>query len=187
MATARARLWDVALDQYGYVTLHDAAELGIEDDTVRKLRARKELDRPAHGVYRFPQLPVTAYDPYMLAVLWTGEPAACLSHDSAVAAYEVCDINPDRIHLTVPRARRVRRSGGDLYVIHHQDLAAEQVGWWQQIPTATLPTAMAQCVATGVPGYLLRQGLTTGRARGELSAADVDTLERALEARDARR
>src|SRR5665647_315963 len=91
MATARARLWDVALDQYGYVTLQDAAELGIEDDTVRKLRARKELDRPAHGVYRFPQLPVTAYDPYMLAVLWTGEPAACLSHDSALAAYEVCD------------------------------------------------------------------------------------------------
>jgi len=59
MATARARLWDVALDQYGYVTLHDAAELGIEDDTVRKLCARKELDRPAHGVYHFPQLPAS--------------------------------------------------------------------------------------------------------------------------------
>jgi len=187
MATARERLWDAAVDQYGYITLRDAAKLGIEDNTVRKLRARNELDRAAHGIYRFPQLPVTAYDPYMLAVLWTGTTQACLSHETALAAYEVCDINPDRIHVTVPTARRVRRSGGDLYVIHHQDLSAEQVGWWQQIPTVTLPTAMAQCTAAGVPGYLLRQALTAGRARGDLSAAEVDTLEHALEARDARR
>jgi len=27
----------------------------------------------------------------MLAVLWTGTPTTCLSHDSALAAYEVCD------------------------------------------------------------------------------------------------
>ena len=99
----------------------------------------------------------------------------------------MCDINPDRIHVTVPTARRVRRSGGDLYVIHHQDLAAAQIGWWQQVPTATLATAMAQCIAAGVPGYLLRQALTAGRARGELSAAEADALEHALEVRDAGR
>jgi hypothetical protein len=31
--------------------------------------------------------------------------------------------------------------------------SAEQIGWWQQIPAATLPTAMAQWIAVGVPGY----------------------------------
>lgn len=54
----------------------------------------------------------------------------------ALAAFEVCDINPDRIHVTVPAARRVRRRGGDLYVLHQQDLADDQIGWSQQIPTA---------------------------------------------------
>src|SRR5664280_293985 len=143
MATAREKLWDIALDQYGYVTLADAVTLGINDHVVRKLRKRNELELAAHGVYRFPQLPATAYDPYMLAVLWTGAPEAALSHDSALAAYEVCDINPDRIHLTVARGRRIRRRGGELYVIHHQDLAAEQIGWWQQVPTVALSTAIA--------------------------------------------
>jgi predicted transcriptional regulator of viral defense system len=185
MATAQEQLWDVALDQYGYVTLRDANRLGIDDYAVRMLVARGQLDRPAHGVYRFPQLPATAYDPYMLAVLWTGAPEAAVSHDSALAAYEVCDINPDRIHVTVARGRRIRRSGGELYVIHHQDLPAEQIGWWQQIPAATLPTAIAQCIASGVPGYLLRQALTAGRSRGELSAAQLDSLQRDLDARDA--
>ena len=76
----------------------------------------------------------TQYDPYMLAVLWTGADEACLSHDTALDAYEVCDINPDRIHLTVRPERRIRRAGGQGYVVHHESLTAEQVGWWQRIP-----------------------------------------------------
>ena len=83
-----------SLDQYGYVTLRDTATLNIDDAGVRMLVARRQLDRVAHGVYRFSRLPVTAYDPYMLAVLWMGTPTTCLSHDSALAAYWVCDINP---------------------------------------------------------------------------------------------
>jgi hypothetical protein len=50
--------------------------------------------------------------------------------------------------------------------------------------SVTLPTAMAQCIASGVPGYPPRQTLTTGRARGQLSAAEADTLEPGLQARD---
>ncbi len=184
MATAKAQLWNVALDQHGYVTRANARELGIDKHTVDMLSARRQIHRVAHGVYRFPQLPATEFDPYMLAVLWTATTTACLSHDTALAAHEVCDINPHRIHITVPNARRIRRTGADRYAIHRQDLTAEQIGWWQQIPTTTLPTTIAQCVASGVPGYLLRQALTAGRARGRLTAAETDRLKRALDARD---
>jgi Transcriptional regulator, AbiEi antitoxin len=86
MATTREQLWEVALDQYGYVTQGDARDLGIDRVAVDMLSTRGQLERVAHGVYRFPHFPVTAYDPYMLAVLWTGARAACLSHDTALAA-----------------------------------------------------------------------------------------------------
>jgi predicted transcriptional regulator of viral defense system len=181
---ARKRLWDVAVDQYGYVTLRDADSLAIDGYAVRMLAARGQLERVAHGVYRFPQFPAGEYDPYMLAVLWTGTTGACLSHDTALACYEVCDINPDRIHLTLPTSRRIRRRGGELYVVHHEDLATDQTGWWQQIPTVTLPTAIAQCITSGVPGYLVRQALTAARNRGALTPAAVDDLSQKLEARD---
>ena len=184
MATAKEQLWDVALDQHGYVAFRDAARLGIDNVTIRMLVARGQLAHVAHGVYRFPQLPASAYDPQMLAVLWTGAKEAALSHDSALSAYEVCDINPDRIHVTVSKRRRIRRAGGELYVVHYQDLEPGQIGWWQQIPTATLPAAVAQCIASGVPGYLLRQALTAGRARGELSEAQRGSLARELDERE---
>lgn len=184
METAREQLWDVAIDQYGYVTQVDASCLGIDRPAVDKLNAQGELERVTRGIYRFPQLPVTAYDRYMLAVLWTGTAAACLSHDTALAAYNVCDIKPDRIHVTIPTARHVRQDDDDLYVVHHQDLAEEQIGWWQQIQTVTLPTALAQCVESGVSADLIRQAMATARRRNELTSEQAETFQQTLDSRD---
>lgn len=181
--TIKEALWDVAVEQYGYVTIREAKALGIDENAVWMLAARGGLERAAHGVYRFPQLPVTERDPYMLAVLWAGTDQTCLSHDTALAVYEACDINPDRIHLTVPTARRIRRRGGELYALHHQDLNPEQIGWWQGIPTTTLPTAIGQCLDSGVPSYLLRQALEHGRRTGDVLADEASDLEVRLEAR----
>lgn len=101
--------------------------------------ARDRLQRVAHGVYRVPQVAETEFDQYQQAVLWTGASEACLSHATALAAWEVSDINPDRIHLTVASHRRIRRAGGGLYVVHHQDLDAREVTWWQGIPAVNVP------------------------------------------------
>lgn len=180
--TVKEALWEVAVEQYGYVTIRDAKQLGIDENAVWMLAARGGLEHAAHGVYRFPQLPVTERDPYMLAVLWASTDQCCLSHDTALAVYEACDINPDRIHLTVPSTRRIRRRAGELYALHHQDLAAEQVGWWQGIPTVTLPTAIGQCIDSGVPSYLLRQALEYGRLTGDILADEAANLEARLEA-----
>ena len=119
-----------------------------------------------------------------LILLWTGASEACLSHDTALGVWEVSDINPDRIHLTFASHRRIRRAGGGLYVVHHQDLDARQVTWWQGIPTVNVPTAIAQCIASGVPTYLIRQALDRAGRTSRLPTADVEQLAAALEARD---
>ena len=183
--TVKEALWEVAVEQYGYVTIREAKALGIGEDAVWMLAARGGLERAAHGVYRFPQLPVTERDPYMLAVLWTGTEQTYLSHDTALAVYQACDINPDRIHLAVAAARRIRRRAGERYEVHHQDLSPDQIGWWQGIPAATLPTAIGQCLDSGVPSYLLRQALEHGRRTGDVLAAEAAQLEARLETRHA--
>ncbi|WP_020013259.1 type IV toxin-antitoxin system AbiEi family antitoxin domain-containing protein [Promicromonospora sukumoe] len=181
--TAQDLLWQVALDQHGLITLSDARGLGISEDAVMMLAQRGKLERAATAVYRFPRFPAGPNEPYMLAVLWTGEPRACLSHDTALAAYDVSDINPGRVHLTVPRGRRIRRSGGDLYTVHHEDLADDETGWWDEIPTVTLPTAIRQCIDSGVPTYLIRQALERAPEAGRLAAADAEALTARLDRR----
>ncbi|MCL2489183.1 MAG: type IV toxin-antitoxin system AbiEi family antitoxin domain-containing protein [Propionibacteriaceae bacterium] len=180
---ARNLLWEVGETQHGFVTVQQAAEAGVSNQALLMLARRGTVKRAAFGVYRFPNFPVSQYDQFALAVLWTRADEACLSHETALAAYEISDINPNVIHVTVAKHRRLRRANQNGYVIHHEDLAPNPIGWWQEIPTVTPATAIAQCIAYGTPTYLLRQALERGHRDGYLTTNDHDTLAQALEAR----
>jgi len=177
------RLREVALDQHGLVTYRQALDAGVSQPELSKLAARERIERVARGVYRVPQVPGREFAPFMEAVLWTGAPEACLSHDTALAARDISDISPDAIHLCVGARRRLRRAGGDRYVIHHQGLVSGQVGWWQGVPCVTTATAIEQCIASGVPTYLLRQAIANAGRTSDLLAEDAQRLTHALEVR----
>jgi len=179
-------LREIALDQHGFVTTGQALEAGVTYASLSMLTKRGRLERVAHGIYRVPQVPATQYDRYMLAVLWTGVPEAALSHDTALDAYGVCDINPTSIHVTVSKGRRIKRNGGDRYTLHRQDLTAEQITWWEQIPIVTLPTAIEQCANGNTPDYLLTQAIDNGKRMGLLTDKKADELANKLQERNDR-
>lgn len=178
------RLREVALDQHGFVTTAQAVEEGVSHAELSTMVSRGRLARVAHGVYRVPQVAETAFDQYQLAVLRTGVPEACLSHDTALDVWDMSDINPSRVHVTVGRHRRIRRSGGEVFLVHREDLEPEQITWWEGIRTVTVPTAIEQCIAAGVPTYLLRQALERAGRTSLLPADERERLTQMLEVRD---
>jgi predicted transcriptional regulator of viral defense system len=180
---ARDVLWGLAEAQHGFVTAQQATEVGVSKGALQMMVQRGTLERAEFGVYRFPRFPVSQYDPYQVAVLWTRAPEACLSHETALDAYGISDVNPNVIHVTLAKGRRLRRSGRKGYELHYEDLAPAQVGWWQEIPTVTAVTAVEQCLAYGTPTYLLRQALERGHRQGYLTTSDRDRLAQALETR----
>lgn len=186
VVTKLERLREIALDQHGFVTTAQALDEGVSHAELSTMVARGRIARSAHGVYRVSQVPETEYDQYQLAVLWTGLPEACLSHDTALEAWGITDINPDRIHASVAHHRRLRRAGGERYVVHYEDLAPQQVTWWQGIRIVTVSTAILQGIASGVPTYLIRQALDRAGRTSALSVADRERLTTQLEARDGR-
>ena len=177
-------LRDIALDQYGYVTTQQALDAGVTKPTLSKLMKRDRLERVAHGVYRVPQVAPTTRDRYMLALLWTGAPEAVLSHETALDAYEVSDINPTTIHVTVDKSRRIRREGGQGYKLHYETLQKDQIGWWEEIPTVKLATAIWQCIEMGTPSYLIDQAIENGRKQGRLLQREVESLTKEIKNRD---
>ena len=183
---ARDDLWEIAVDQHGFVTAQQAAEHGVSKHALQMLVHRGTLDRVTFGVYRFPRFPVGEFDPYMLAVLWTRAPEAALSHETALSAYGISDVNPSRIHVTVGRHRRIRRAGGEGYAVHYEDLIPQQLTWWQEIPTVTPATAVEQCIESGTPTYLVRQAIDRGHARGYLAKDEHTALTAKLENRHER-
>lgn len=168
--TAQESLWEIALDRHGYVTTDDARAAGIAPHVLKLLAQRGKLRREGHGVYRFERFPASAADEYQQAVLWTGQPGAALSHQTALDVLDLCDVNPDRIHVTVPARARVRRKGGDQIVLHHQALGPEAIGWWNGVRCVTEETAIDQSITAGTtPLHLIRQAIETARSRGRIS------------------
>lgn len=184
VVTKLERLREVAMDQHGMVTTAQALDEKVSHADLSIMVARGRLERVAFGVYRVPQVPETEWDQYQLAVLWARAPEACLSHDTALHVWGITDINPNRIHLTVGQSRRLRRAGGEWYRVHYEDLAPHQLTRREGIHTVTVPTAIAQGIASGVPTYLLRQAIDRAGQSSLLIRADQERLAADLEARD---
>ncbi|MDR1426559.1 MAG: type IV toxin-antitoxin system AbiEi family antitoxin domain-containing protein [Bifidobacteriaceae bacterium] len=176
--TVRDELWDVAIDQYGFVTAANARDLGIPVVELGKLASRGKLVRASHGVYRFPQWPVSDRDHLMEAVLWTKDSSAVLSHDTALDVLDLCDINPTKLHLTIPKRRwgLQRQSVPATYVIHQQNLEPSERGWWEQIPCVTAAAAIRQGITAKVRPDLLRQAIDAAAGRGLIGQAETGEL-----------
>jgi predicted transcriptional regulator of viral defense system len=177
--TARNRLWDVALDQYGYVTTLDAGRLGVPDVALRRLAGRGTLAKVSQGVYRFNDFPISPRDQLMEAVLWTRDPLAVLSHETALDIRELSDVNPNVIHVTVPKRKNpIRRTRTpEAFVVHYEDLSPTQRDWWEEIPCVTVETAIDQAIVSLPRPDLVRQAIDQAMARG-LITKTVATRQR---------
>lgn len=183
--TIRQELWEAALDQYGYVTTSDAARLGVPAVELRKLASRGKLAKVFTGVYRFPEFPVSFHDQFMEAVLWTRDPLAVLSHETALDVRELSDVNPDVIHVTVPRRKNPirRRHTPASFVVHYEDLRPDQRYFWDEIPCVTAETAIDQTIESLPRPDLVAQAIARAEGQGLISKQTAGRQRVALKER----
>lgn len=170
-------LLEAANGQYGYVTADDARAGGVDPAFLRVMAHRGLLERTARGVYRFPIVPATALDQYMEAVLWP-RTKAVLSHETALDLHDLCDVNPARIHITVPAGYRLRRIVPPMYQLHERDLDDSDVAMHEGIPIITVYRAIVDGIEANIGGHLLDQAVRTARARGLLAPQHLREIAR---------
>ena len=177
------RIWEqameVAMDQNGFITFADLRRLSADPVRLRQWHQHGKIDKVGHGIYRFRQIAPTPLDSYMLATLWPSG-RGVLSHDSALELHDLCDINPAKVHLTLPPGYWPRRRGGELYMIHHEALQQEEVTWHEGIRIVTPAVAIRQALDTDVPTHLIRQAIDTARRQGRVSRPLLDPLAERL-------
>jgi predicted transcriptional regulator of viral defense system len=180
-ATVRDILLDRAFDQYGFVTSNDARSLGIDQKRLVDMERRGTLERVARGLYRFKIVPRTGREHLMEAVLWPRRTRGVLSHDTALELHDLCDINPAKVHITVPRSYRINRDIPSTYAIHHRDLADSDRALVEGIPVVTPAQSIEDAIETHVDPKLIDQAIQTARRRGLLrgaALADIETRTR---------
>ena len=178
-------IWDQVIERAaehnGYVTTRDARELGIDPTQLRLMAARGRLERIGRGAYRVSILPRGEHDDLAAAVAWTlGR--GVVSHESALILHHLSDVNPSRVHLTVPRDNYPRAAGGDHYRLHRRAVDASDVTEVDGIPTTTVARTIRDCMADGTDPYQLRLAIDRAEDEGLLRRKAADELRDELTA-----
>lgn len=175
-----------ASDRHGYLTTRDAHELGIDPAQLRLMAARGRLERAGRGVYRVPVLPRTANDELAAAVAWSMG-RGVVSHESALVLHGLTDVNPPRVHLTVPRDNHPRAQGGELYRTHRRVLPPSAMTEVDGLPVTTVERTIVDCSAAGVDPYQLRRAIDRAEADGAVRPKMATALRETLAAAGRRR
>lgn len=158
-------LYRIAEPQGGYFTSAQAAGAGFSRKLLWHHEKTGKLIRVAHGIYRLAHFPGSGYEDLFVAWLKCG-PNSAISHDSALALYDLSDMLPGRVHITVPRTASRRRTG---IRMHTNRLRPGDVVKREGLPITTVPRTIADAARGGLSeDHLarairdaLRRGLTT--------------------------
>jgi predicted transcriptional regulator of viral defense system len=165
---------ELAAGNYGYITTDQAVAAGIDPARLIELARRGQIERCGTALYRVPLIPPTPLDPYREATLWPRGTEAVISHETALDLYGLGDVNPAKIHITVPRTHRPRRYVPLQYRLHREDLSDGETGLYEGIPIVTAAKAIRQAHRLGPA--MLRQAIEEGRRRGLISSAEAERL-----------
>ena len=96
----------LASEQAGYFTTAQAETAGWSPQLLYYHARTGTIQRIYTGVYRFRDYPPTLHEDVVAAWLAVGRDTAIVSHESALDIWNLTDLIPDAIHLTVPRSQR---------------------------------------------------------------------------------
>ena len=105
----RKQLFELASQQAGYFTTRQAKRCGFSRSLLSHHAREGLYYRVYQGVYRLRDYPSTPREEVVAALLAAGEDAV-VSHDSALDLYDLSDVVPAAIHITVSRSRRGYRA-----------------------------------------------------------------------------
>jgi predicted transcriptional regulator of viral defense system len=162
-ADLRRAINAIALRQAGYFTAAQARAAGYSYQAQKYHLDRGNWTRVDRGLFRLPDWPAREDDGYVLWRLWSRD-RAVVSHMSALAVHDLGDLNPARIHLTVPPGFRAVDPS---VVLHQASLSAADVEDRDGYQVTTVERTLLDVAAEGV-------------SQEQFDVAVADALERGL-------
>jgi len=173
------KLYRIAETQQGYFTTGQAVRCGYPTSNhVYHLKAGT-WRREYRGIYRLTRFPVSDEAQYVLWSLWsrnrTEIPQGVYSHQTALALFDLSDLMPRRLHMTVPPAFRRNAPIPDVLVLHRGNLIPDEIEERQGYRvTRPLKAVTDLLTDSAVSADHLQQALKQGMKRGLITLADIE-------------
>jgi predicted transcriptional regulator of viral defense system len=156
------RLYEIAEAQAGYFTARQAQSVGFSTERLSANAKNGRFVRITQGIYRLYHFPGSPYEDLFIAWLRAG-PSSVISHESALAVYDLSDNLPSDIHLVVPRNASRRRRG---IRQHTNRLLTDEITKRNGLPITTLERTLADLITTGLAEDQIHQAIREALQRG---------------------
>lgn len=103
-------LYRQAESQAGYFMAQQALEAGMSRATLQHhARDGGRYERVRRGLYRLRYFPSSPHEHMVAAWLPLRDAGGVVSHESALELYDLSDVMPTSVHISLPRAKRGQR------------------------------------------------------------------------------
>jgi predicted transcriptional regulator of viral defense system len=181
--TVSDALFDITEGQQGYFTAKQAADAGYQLGSLAHHVKSGNWVRVERGIYRLARFPQSAEEQLVIYALWSrnraGKPEGVYSHQTALSIHELSDVNPAKLHMTVPVTFRRRAKTPKILVLHYAILDEKDVEQRHGFAVTRPLRAIADvATAESVSRDIVEQALTEGRQRGLITARELSELSR---------
>ena len=183
----QAHLFAIAESQGGYFTAKQAEDSGfVRSNHAYHVRTGNWL-REARGVFRLARFPLPEHSDLILWSLWSrdrnDQPQGVYSHQTALSLYDLSDIMPSKLHLTVPPRFRKSSDAPPVLALHYAALSPIDIEEREGFRvTRPLRTILDLCVTHEISDDLLRQAVAEARLRGLVTENEIRTHRNKLPA-----
>ena len=142
MQDSQRLLFEIAESQQGFFTSKQAINCGFSSKNHQYFVKKGKWINEGWGIYRLANYPVTERPDLMKWYLWSRNkndiPQAVFSHETALMLYDLSDVMPDKIHMTVPKKFRKFNKIPKILKIYKMDLSDSDIRIYLSIKVTTV-------------------------------------------------
>src|SRR5437588_9820009 len=175
---ASRRLFQIAEQQQGFFTTKQAKAAGFAENTHPYHVQVGNWLREHRAIYRLALFPTTDRPELVLWALWSRnrneEVEGVYSHHTALSLYDLSDLNPAKLQMTVPTDFRRNSDIPSILVLHYADLPESDIQTAQGFRfTRSLLTILDLIEDGTVERNFMRQALKQAVNRGLITRQQI--------------
>jgi predicted transcriptional regulator of viral defense system len=177
------KLFQTVSLQDGYFTTKQAIDAGYKTNTHSYHIKTGNWIREHRGIYRLKNYPSGERPDLMLWYLWSRnrneEAQGVYSHETALAIHDISDVNPDKLHMTVPKNFRRNSVKPDIIELHLSSLKSNEVDYIHGVRvTKPLKTIVDIIKDEKLTDDLIKQAVVEATNKGMISKDALEKIKR---------
>jgi len=175
-------LFETASAQGGYFTALQAKQAGFSDKNHQYHLRVGNWIREMRGIYRLVRFPLLEDAQYSLWGIWSMSRSSLIqgiySHETALALFELSDLQPEKLHMTLPRGYRRHSEIPKILILHHASIepseCEERRGYKVTKPFRTIADIVRE---QAVSPEFIKQAVNQALNKGYLTQAQYRKLK----------